>query len=170
MAKTTPRSRRLCALLRVKSGHQHCLAARDMWNALTARCQITEDLMSLKGVGRKTANVVGQCLSDSRWRWIPTCSACPPLGLAHAKTRKNRTAADEGHPRDLWNKAHHWLIFHGRRVCKAQRPCATAARCCHCVKTPYSPPKNRPRSKGPFNTWNSFTTQDGQTAARPLAR
>lgn len=25
-------------------------------------------------------------------------------------------------PQDRWSDAHHWLIFHGRRVCKAQHP------------------------------------------------
>ena len=31
-------------------------------------------------------------------------------------------------PQSQWSRAHHWLIYHGRRVCKAQRPlCGTCA-------------------------------------------
>jgi len=38
-------------------------------------------------------------------------------------------------PKKLWNRAHHWLIFHGRRVCKARNPacasCTLLPLCAH---------------------------------------
>jgi endonuclease-3 len=84
-----------------------------------------EDLMSLRGVGRKTANVV---LANAFG--IPAMAVdthvfrvSNRLGLAKANTvEKTEQQLMKAIPRDLWNKAHHWLIFHGRRVCKAQRP------------------------------------------------
>ena len=84
-----------------------------------------EDLMSLRGVGRKTANVV---LANAFG--IPAMAVdthvfrvSNRLGLAKANSvEKTEQQLMKAIPRDLWNKAHHWLIFHGRRVCKAQRP------------------------------------------------
>ena len=38
-------------------------------------------------------------------------------------------------PQDKWSQAHHWIIWHGRRICKAQRPlcasCPLAGECPH---------------------------------------
>ena len=84
-----------------------------------------EELTALPGVGRKTANVV---LANAFG--IPAMAVdthvfrvSNRLGLAAAKdvehTEEQLMAAI---PRDTWNKAHHWLIYHGRRVCRAQRP------------------------------------------------
>jgi endonuclease-3 len=35
-------------------------------------------------------------------------------------------------PKADWSKAHHWLIYHGRRVCHSQKP-----DCEHCTLTPW---------------------------------
>lgn len=95
-----------------------------------------EELMSLPGVGRKTANVV---LSNAYG--IPALAVdthvfrvSNRIGLATAsnveETEKQLTKEI---PKDEWIKAHHSLIFHGRRICKAQNPncaqCALASRC-----------------------------------------
>lgn len=88
-------------------------------------------LTALPGVGRKTANVV---LANA-FR-IPAFAVdthvfrvSNRLGLAAADnvldTEKQLMAAV---PREDWCDAHHWLIFHGRRVCHAQRP-----DCAHCT-------------------------------------
>jgi endonuclease-3 len=84
-----------------------------------------EELTALPGVGRKTANVV---LSNAFG--IPAIAVdthvfrvSNRLGLADAKdvleTEKQLMAAI---PKDKWSKAHHWLIWHGRRVCFARKP------------------------------------------------
>ena len=90
-----------------------------------------EDLMSLKGVGRKTANVV---LANAFH--IPAMAVdthvfrvSNRLGLAKANNvEKTEQQLMKAIPKDQWNKAHHWLIFHGRRVCKAQRPACETCR------------------------------------------
>ncbi len=90
-----------------------------------------EKLISLPGVGRKTANVV---LANAFG--IPAMAVdthvfrvSNRLGLAKANSiEKTERQLMQNIPRDDWNRAHHWLIYHGRRVCKAQRPlCDTCA-------------------------------------------
>ena len=84
-----------------------------------------EALTKLPGVGRKTANVV---LSNAFG--IPAFAVdthvfrvSNRLGLCKAdtveETEKQMTRLI---PEEKWGQAHHWLIWHGRRVCKAQRP------------------------------------------------
>ncbi len=84
-----------------------------------------EELMKLPGVGRKTANVV---LANAFQ--IPAFAVdthvfrvANRMGLASGKT------PDEVEkeicrllPEKDWADAHHWLIWHGRRCCKAQNP------------------------------------------------
>jgi len=87
--------------------------------------QTMEKLTSLPGVGRKTANVV---LSNAFG--IPAFAVdthvfrvTNRLGLCKAEsvedTEKQMT---ELIPEEKWGQAHHWLIWHGRRVCRAQNP------------------------------------------------
>ncbi|HCW05730.1 MAG TPA: endonuclease III [Clostridium sp.] len=95
-----------------------------------------EDLMTLPGVGRKTANVV---LSNAYG--IPALAVdthvfrvSNRLGLATAsKVEETEKQLTKAIPKDEWIIAHHTLIFHGRRICKAQRPncgeCALASKC-----------------------------------------
>ena len=88
-------------------------------------------LISLPGVGRKTANVV---LANAFH--IPAMAVdthvfrvSNRLGLASANSiEKTERQLMQNIPREDWIRAHHWLIYHGRRVCKAQRPlCGTCA-------------------------------------------
>ena len=84
-----------------------------------------EELTALPGVGRKTANVV---LSNAFG--IPAFAVdthvfrvSNRLGLCKADTvEETERQMTRLIPREKWGKAHHWLIWHGRRVCKAQRP------------------------------------------------
>lgn len=87
--------------------------------------QTLEALTRLPGVGRKTANVV-----------MSTAFAIPAIavdthvfrvanriGLAEAKNELNtELQLQENIPQEKWARAHHWLIWHGRKVCKAQNP------------------------------------------------
>jgi endonuclease-3 len=83
------------------------------------------ELTSLPGVGRKTANVV-----MSNAFGIPAIAVdthvfrvANRLGLADAKDElKTERQLMENIPKEQWSIAHHWLIYHGRRVCHAQRP------------------------------------------------
>ena len=84
-----------------------------------------EALTALPGVGRKTANVV---LSNAFG--IPAFAVdthvfrvSNRLGLCKAddveETERQMTRLI---PREKWGRAHHWLIWHGRRLCRAQHP------------------------------------------------
>ena len=84
-----------------------------------------EELTALPGVGRKTANVV---LANAFH--VPALAVdthvfrvSNRLGLADAKTvEETEKQLMRAIPKKDWCDAHHWLIFHGRRVCKAQHP------------------------------------------------
>ena len=84
-----------------------------------------EELTALPGVGRKTANVVMANAFKVPAIAVDThvFRVSNRLGLAEAddvlSTEKQLMRAI---PKSDWCDAHHWLIFHGRRVCKAQRP------------------------------------------------
>jgi len=82
-------------------------------------------LIALPGVGRKTANVVLANAFGKDAIAVDThvFRVSNRLGLAAAETTE-KTEEDlmKIIPSSDWNRAHHWLIFHGRRVCRAQKP------------------------------------------------
>lgn len=91
-----------------------------------------EDLVTLPGVGRKTANVILGTAFD-----IPVGVVVDThvgrvsrrLGLTrHSDPVKVETVLMKLFPRKNWTLLSHLLIFHGRRVCVARRP-----RCAECV-------------------------------------
>ena len=95
-----------------------------------------EELMNLPGVGRKTASVV---LSEKEIEpAFPVDThvyrVSKRLALAKHKDRdKVEEEVKERFQPKAWRELHHWLIFHGRRVCKAQNPlcqeCALSRLC-----------------------------------------
>ncbi len=84
-----------------------------------------EDLEALAGVGRKTANVVLNI-----WFGQPTIAVDTHLfrvgnrtGLAPGKTPLAvELLLEKRVPKQFLRHAHHWLILHGRYVCKARKP------------------------------------------------
>ena len=84
-----------------------------------------EELMALPGVGRKTAHVV-----MSNAFGVPAIAVdthvfrvSNRLGLAEAEdVLKTELQLQRAIPKKDWLDMHHRIIFHGRRVCKAQRP------------------------------------------------
>ena len=84
-----------------------------------------EELMSLPGVGRETANVMLSVGFGKPAFAVDThvFRVANRIGLADGKTpedvEKQVTALI---PEELWGNAHHWLIHHGRRVCHSQKP------------------------------------------------
>ncbi len=88
------------------------------------------ELKSLAGVGQKTANVVSSVWFDKDAIAVDThvFRVSNRLGLARANTPlKTEEQLKVAIPQEDWSKAHHWLIWHGRRVCHAQKP-----DCPHC--------------------------------------
>ena len=83
------------------------------------------ELKSLAGVGQKTANVVWSVAFGGDAIAVDThvFRVSNRLGLACANTPfKVEEQLKEVIPKSDWSKAHHWLIYHGRRVCHSQRP------------------------------------------------
>ncbi len=84
-----------------------------------------DELVKLPGVGRKTANVVLNMAFGQHTMAVDThiLRIGNRLGLAPGKTPEQ---VEEGLiriiPDEYMRHAHHWLILHGRYVCKARKP------------------------------------------------
>jgi endonuclease-3 len=84
-----------------------------------------EELMALPGVGRKTANVVLSIATDFDAIAVDThvFRVSNRIGLAESPdVRKTEDDLMKNIPRGNWSEAHHWLIWHGRKVCQARTP------------------------------------------------
>lgn len=83
------------------------------------------ELVKLPGVGRKTANVVWANAFGGDAIAVDThvFRVSNRLGLADAKdVDKTEQQLQKAIPQYDWSLAHHWIIFHGRRVCSARAP------------------------------------------------
>jgi endonuclease-3 len=90
-----------------------------------------EALQTLPGVGRKTANVVvanafgaDAIAVDTHVQRVSNRLGLAQARLPHHTEQQLRAAI----PQSDWSVAHHWLIYHGRRVCHARKP-----DCAHCT-------------------------------------
>ncbi|CAM2753165.1 endonuclease III [Hathewaya histolytica] len=84
-----------------------------------------EELIELPGVGRKTANVV-----------LSNAFGVPAIAVdTHVFRLSNRIGIGKGEdvgrvekelmkniPKEKWSDSHHYLIWHGRKICKARKP------------------------------------------------
>ena len=119
---------------KAKSIQNCCTSLLDRFNGTVPNT--IEELISLEGVGRKTANCV-------------ICNAFGQPGVmvdTHVKRLSNRMGftteknpdkiemiLKDLWPRDQWSTASHVMILHGRRVCSARKPqcstCSIQSRC-----------------------------------------
>lgn len=85
-----------------------------------------EDLQTLQGVGRKTANVVCAVIWNQPTMAVDThiFRVSERLGLTTNSKNPLQTekALVQYIPADIIPKAHHWLLLHGRYVCQARKP------------------------------------------------
>jgi endonuclease III len=84
-----------------------------------------EELISLPGVGRKTANVVLSVGLGEQRIAVDThvFRLANRIGLVAAPdVLKTELALMECVPKERWTKTHHGLIFHGRNCCMARNP------------------------------------------------
>jgi len=84
-----------------------------------------DTLVTLPGVGRKTANVVLNCAFGEETFAVDThvFRVANRTGLANGKTPEQVEAKLEKRvPQPFRRDAHHWLILHGRYTCKARLP------------------------------------------------
>jgi endonuclease-3 len=97
-----------------------------------------EALVALRGVGRKTANVVlGNAYGIASGIVVDThvTRLANRLGLTHETDAvKIEFALQPLVPRESWTMFSHWLILHGRAVCNARKP-----RCSDCPLSPHCP-------------------------------
>mgnify|MGYP003587907197 CR=1 FL=1 len=114
-----------CGLFRAKAKNLYatCQLLVEKYNGAVP--QDFDQLVELPGVGRKTANVMlGQFFN------IPAIAVdthvfrtSRRIGLA-----KSDNVLDVEQelmkviPKNKWSAAHHWLIWHGRKICKARKP------------------------------------------------
>ena len=85
-----------------------------------------EDLQTLPGVGRKTANVVCAVIWNQPTMAVDThiFRVSERIGLTtHSKSPlETEKQLVKYIPAEVIPKAHHWLLLHGRYVCKARKP------------------------------------------------
>mgnify|MGYP000096363348 CR=1 FL=1 len=125
-----------CGLFRSKAKHILGLCAKlvDVFHGEVP--QTLEELMSLSGVGRKTADVM-----------LSVAFGQPAIAVdTHVFRVSHRLGLSQGAdplavekdlmqliPKEKWGQAHHWLIWHGRNVCRARKPlCAQCPVMDHC--------------------------------------
>ncbi len=106
---------------------KHILSAsRDILEKFGGQVPETlEELQTLAGVGRKTANVVYAVAFGGDAIAVDThvFRVSNRLGLASGNTpQKVEEGLQKAIPKELWSIAHHYLIWHGRRVCHSQKP------------------------------------------------
>ena len=109
--------------------HNKAKALKEMSASLLAMGEVVpdtrEELMKLSGVGRKTANVVSAVAFGKNAIAVDThvFRVSNRIGIADANTpEKVEEQLMAGFDEEIWSKLHHYLIFHGRYVCKAQKP------------------------------------------------
>lgn len=114
-----------CGFYRNKAAHI-LSASRDILDKFGGEVPSTfDELRTLAGVGQKTANVVYAVAFGGDAIAVDThvFRVSRRLGLASANTpEKVEEDLKKVIPREEWSKAHHYLIWHGRRVCHSQRP------------------------------------------------
>ena len=96
-----------------------------------------EDLQTLQGVGRKTANVVCAVIWNQPTMAVDTHIFRISERLGLTTNSKNPLQTEKALvkyiPADVIPKAHHWLLLHGRYVCQARKPqCETCGLAQYC--------------------------------------
>lgn len=114
-----------CGFFRNKA--KHILeASNDIISKFDGEVPSTKkELLTLSGVGEKTANVVVSTAFGVPAIAVDThvFRVSNRLGLASAKNvQKTQSELEKNIPKTKWTKFHHALVLHGRYVCKAIKP------------------------------------------------
>lgn len=141
---------RECGLFRTKARHivAACRALVEEHGGEVPRDRAA--LERLPGVGRKTANVVLSNAFGEPAIAVDThvFRVANRLGLADARDPlATERQLMRRIPRERWSQAHHWLIHHGRQVCRARNPlchvCTLRSLCRH-ARAGALKPRRRP--------------------------
>lgn len=130
-----------CGFYRNKAAHI-LSASRDIKEKFNGEVPATlKELQTLAGVGRKTANVVYSVAFGGDAIAVDThvFRVSQRLGLSEGNTpEKVEKGLMRAIPKSEWSKAHHYLIYHGRRVCRSQKPacesCTLKELCLYCSR------------------------------------
>lgn len=130
-----------CGLFRAKAKNilATCHKLAEEYNSRVP--DTIEELMQLPGVGKKTANVIANIVYGVPAIAVDThvFRVSCRLGLSAGKdTFEVERDLMTLIPKDKWGEAHHWLIWHGRKVCKARKPL-----CNDCVVLRFCPYDNK---------------------------
>ena len=100
-----------------------CKVLRDNFNGEVPKTR--DELVTLPGVGRKTANVViSNCFGVQAFAVdVHVFRVSNRIGLANASTpEKTELDLMKNIDENIWTICHHTIIFHGRRCCTARNP------------------------------------------------
>ena len=112
-------------LYRNKADHVMALSQRLIDDFDSKVPDNREDLESLPGVGRKTANVVLNVIFGQPTMPVDThlLRICPRIGIAEGKTPLEvEQSLLKRVPPEYMQHAHHYLLLHGRYTCTARNP------------------------------------------------
>jgi endonuclease-3 len=114
-----------CGLYKSKSANiiKACEILEEKYNGEIPKS--IDELQTLPGVGRKTANVVVSNAFDIPAIAVDThvFRVSNRIGIAkHKDVLGTELQLMKKIPKEFWTKAHHMIIYHGRRVCKARKP------------------------------------------------
>ena len=114
-----------CGLFRSKA-EKIKLTSEQLCNMYNGEVPNTlEELTKLPGVGRKTANVVLSNAFGQDAMAVDThvFRVSNRIGIVHTTApEKTEFELMKVLPKKRWSHAHHLIIFHGRRICKARKP------------------------------------------------
>ena len=130
-----------CGLFRSKAKNllATCKMLTEEYNSVIP--DTVEELMKLPGVGKKTANVVASIVYKVPAIAVDThvFRVSHRLGLAKGDDPLAvEKELQKAIPKNKWSDAHHWLIWHGRKICKARKPL-----CSECVLVELCPYKEK---------------------------
>jgi endonuclease-3 len=98
----------------------------------------TLQLQKLPGVGRKSANVVASVVFGKPVMAVDTHVFRVSARIGLVKNAKSPLSAEnqlsEQIPDEMMHNAHHWLILHGRYICKARKPLCSECGLTGCCK------------------------------------
>ncbi|MBR1929265.1 MAG: endonuclease III [Paludibacteraceae bacterium] len=98
----------------------------------------TDDLQTLSGVGRKTANVICAVLYNQPTMAVDTHIFRVSERIGLTTNSKNPLQTEKQLikyiPADIIPLAHHWLLLHGRYICKAKNPFCLKCKISDCCR------------------------------------
>lgn len=113
-----------CGFFNVKSKNIVEMS-KDLYQKYNGQVPVDFDkLITLAGVGRKTANVVLSVAFGVPSMPVDTHvhRVSLRLGLSSGNVDKVEKDLQNLLPKNLWNDFHHYMIFHGRYICRSQNP------------------------------------------------